>query len=363
MTYIKILTYLLVVFLLASCSSAKESVKTNKTKFYYNENKQVNALVVPPDLTIPNFDTTTDNINKLIVKTEDVLLVSSSDVIVKRNGSYRYLLVNKKPKKIWPAIENFFKQQKFSIVEQKPNIGILKTNYLKRNIKVPEQELNIIRASLQKALGTSYVLPVVDRYTVRLEKNNNSTEVYLSINSLEEINTNPNAADDGNTIWRLRKRDKEQEIAMLYQLMVFLSGNTIKSKDYIINAIDNSKIDVSIITTDANNTILKFIENKEQVWRYIGWALDNNNVSIEDKDLKEGAYYINITDKHRTKSKISGILYNLFDSSSDDKTYQLLVRQLDYAHTEVSLNYLSDDKIDNNLRKQFLTKLVNTLTK
>ena len=364
MSYIKntvlILTiFVLTIFVLTSCSSTQEDVKKEKIEFYYNENSSVNSLVVPPDLTVPNI-INQDNINELIIATKDNLLVKTNDITIKRNGSYRYLLINQKPEKIWPAVETFFKQQKFSIAEYKPNIGILKTNYLKRNIKVPEQELNIIRASLQAALGTSYVLPVVDKYIVRIERNNNNTELYLSLNSLEEININPDSTESENTVWRLKDRNKEQEIAMLYKLMLFLGGNAIKSKDDIINTLDNGKIDVEIVTLKANNTILKFKKTKEQVWRYIGWVLDNNNINIEDKDLKEGAYYINISGKYTDVSK--GILNKFFDSDND-KIYQLLVRQLDYEHTEVSLNSLSNDKIDNNLRKQFLSKLANTFNK
>lgn len=341
--------YLLLVLISITACTSFDTQKTNKTQFYYDENSRVNALIVPPDLTLPNYNDSAD-IDKLIFDTKDILLVGSDDITVAREGSYRYLIVNKEPVAIWQSIIDFFKQQKFNIVKKEERIGLLETNYLKRNLKAPAAELNIIRSSLQKALGTSNVLPVVDKYIVRLEKNAGNTEIYLSASSMEEIN----ASGDDNTTWRLRARDAQQESAMIYRLMVFLGGNKVKAQQSIDNAQDNNELVVSINTTDTGDTTLRFVLDKEQVWRYIGWALDDINVGIDDKDLKEGAYYINLTDNNN-----KGFFFGIFDSS--DQSYQLLVRQLDYEDTEVSLNYLTDDENNQEFNKSFLTKIANAL--
>ena len=79
-----------------------------------------------------------------------------------------------------------------------------------------------------------------------------------------------------------------------------------------------------------------FQYNKKQTWSYHGWALDELDVDIEDRDAIEGSYFIN-----HTKDK--GFFAKLINTVSNTNTYQLVVKQLDESHSQVIFVDLSEE--------------------
>jgi outer membrane protein assembly factor BamC len=79
-----------------------------------------------------------------------------------------------------------------------------------------------------------------------------------------------------------------------------------------------------------------FQYNKKQTWNYLGWALDELDVDIEDRDAIDGSYFINIT-------KDKGFFSKLLSSVSSGQTYQLIVQQLDESYSQVIFVDLSEE--------------------
>jgi outer membrane protein assembly factor BamC len=69
----------------------------------------------------------------------------------------------------------------------------------------------------------------------------------------------------------------------------------------------------------------------------MGWALDQLNVEVDDKDVKEGSFYINIT---RTEDQ--GIFSRIFGDDTIKKSFQIMIKQIDSNLTEVYFNDLSE---------------------
>jgi outer membrane protein assembly factor BamC len=62
----------------------------------------------------------------------------------------------------------------------------------------------------------------------------------------------------------------------------------------------------------------------------MGWALDQLNTDVEDKDVKEGSFYISIA---RTEDQ--GIWARMFGDDAIKKSFQIIVNQIDTGKTEV----------------------------
>ena len=70
----------------------------------------------------------------------------------------------------------------------------------------------------------------------------------------------------------------------------------------------------------------------------MGWALDQLNVDVEDKDVKEGSFYINVA---RTEDQ--GLWSRMFGDDAIKKSFQILVRQTASDATEVYFNDISEE--------------------
>ena len=335
-----------------------DQINKPESGFYYQSSGNNRSLVVPPDLTTPQFN---DNqlVDKMVSQaSKQRVFVQPKGITVKRHGQHRYLLINQNIESIWDLTQDFLQQSSFNIEKSQKELGLLETNYLKRNIRVPDEQLNIIRGSLRRALKTSYIRPILDQYRIRLESiDHKTTEIYLSINTLEELTHTSESSDSQTTDWKLRPRDIEQETAMLYRLMAYFGGTKIQEPVPLHQLIDNTQITTNLITSDEQDTNLVLNLNKDQAWRSIGLALDRLAVDVNDKDKKEGSFYISTareTDK--------GIFSKLFGDSVIAQTFQILVRQLDHDKTEVSIHTLSLEDNNTQFNKSFLAKIAKQLT-
>lgn len=319
----------------------------------YYSNKTVTSLEIPPDLTKPssqgafriseyvkNVHEDVVSFTKVGVETNSkTTLKNKDDVQVKRSGDRRWLIVKKSPEDVWNLSKSFLKQNGFIIKKSNKKIGIMETDFLENHPEIPEGSLGMIRSALRGALKTSYTLPIVDKYRIRIEPIDGgvSTEVYLSLTSMEEVLTSAGAAEE-NTIWQSRPKDRDLETEMLYRLMTFLGSDRANAKAKILSVEAKKEIIVKLSKGVGGYSKLIFSLDRGETWDYMNWALDQLNTDVEDKDIKEGSFYINIA---RTEDK--GFLTRLFGDKYVQKSFQILVKQTDTQITEVYFNDLSEE--------------------
>ena len=296
----------------------------------YQPDDTVDSLIIPPDLTKPSSKGLFSE--NLEVTDRDYLATKVQNVEVKRDNFRRWLLVDMPPNEVWLLSKEFFRSYGFKIEKENQKIGIFETDYLEIDTKVPDKSLGAIRAMLSKALKTQYGLPIADKYRIRIESldNTNQSEVYLTLTSIGEV------VQGEVRVWQPREKDVELETEMLLNLMVFLGSDRSESINKILSS--NQKIDspVSVIKSENGYATLLFPYNKKQTWGYLGWALDELDVDIEDRDAIDGSYFIKIT-------KDQGFFLKLLSTVSPSKTYQLIVKQLDETHSQVIFDDLSEE--------------------
>ena len=333
MKYIKHLVIIFIASLLSSCSMVSDPVKKiglGVRVVNYQGDDTVDSLVIPPDLTKPSSQGLfVDNVGTAD-KIYDVIKLQS--VQVKRDNYRRWLLVDMAPSEVWSLSKEFFRSFGFKIEKENQKIGILETDYLEIDTKVPDKSLGAIRAALSKALNTQYGLPIADKYRIRIEllDDPNQSEVYLTLTSIGEV------VKGEQRLWQSREKDVELETEMLLNLMVFLGSDRSEAINKIQASNEKPESPVSVIKSESGYATLVFPYNKKQAWSYLGWALDELSVDVEDRDLVEGSYYINVVED-------KGFFSKLLSTVSLTQTYQLFVKQLDESHSQVIFVDLSEE--------------------
>ena len=296
----------------------------------YQSDDSTDSLVIPPDLTKPN----SQGMFAENVEVTDNIYQSTEvqNVEVKRDNLRRWLLVDMPPSEVWFLSKEFFKSFGFKIEKENQKIGILETDYLEIDTNVPDKSLGAIRAGLSKLLNTQYGLPIADKYRIRIESldDPNQSEVYLTLSSIGEV------VQGELRVWQAREKDVELETEMLLNLMVFLGSDRSESINKILASNQKIESPVSVIKSESGYATLVFPYNKKQAWSYLGWALDELDIDIEDRDAIDGTYYINV-------DKAKGFFSKLLSTISSTKTYQLVVKQLDESHSQVIFVDLSEE--------------------
>jgi len=370
---------LLISLFISGCFSeeVKQTIKENRVqlgdvKINYYSDKSVTSLEVPPDLTAPKYENSfrlseyVSNVDPSYVdlggkekdsKSPEKILPEYTDIAVKKSGSRRWLVVNKNTDLVWNLSKQFLKDQGFVIKKSNKKIGFMETDYLENKPEIPAKSLGLIRSLLSSAsTQINYTLPSVDKYKISIEPldSGNKSQVHLTVYSMTEVATK--VAGDDNTLWQSKERDVALENEMLYMLMVFLGGDSAKAREKIANAQEESKVFVELADGINGYGKLVFKLNIIDTWDNLSWAISNMNIELDDKDLKEKTFYINVANEDE-----KGIFSKLFGDDAIRKVYQLQLRSIDDKSTEVYFNDISE--INDQSTKKFSYQFLGSIQK
>ena len=341
----KIFSFIVIVLIgmsVASCSKVVEPVKEiglgSKVIKYQEEDKSA-SLVLPPDLTQPDFK---GDFNKVSPNSKTEISIKTNNVQVLRDNYRRWLLVDLPPEEVWDLSKEFFRSYGFKIEKENQKTGILETDYLEIETKVPEKSLGRIRAALAKALKTQYGLPIADKYRLRIEPHSGSekSEVYLTLFSIGEV------VNGEMRLWQPRDKDVELETEMLLTLMVFFGESKSEAIKKIVENEEVIRSTFEVVKSDAGYASIIFPYDKNQTWRYLGWALDELGIEIDDRDSYEGSYFIKVEPDR-------GFFSKLINTVGSVKTYQLLIRQNQDLNSQVYFINLTEEDQDQALEYSF----------
>ena len=333
-------------------NNTKREINPGSIPINYYADKTVKSLIVPPDLTKPSVQNSfrlseyVTNVNETIIdfsgsqKAKDnstKILEKNSVVEVGRKGQRRWLVINKNSDLVWEIAKDFIKKQGFALKKTDKKIGIIETDFLENYPEIPEQSLGLIRSMLSKAITARYTLPIIDKYRIRIEPiNNNKTELHLSLFSMQEKLSRSGNIES--TIWEAYEKDVALETEMLFRLMVFITGNKASSKEKILSAQSEKTIEATI--NDGFNGFAKLTFNAQVIdtWDNMNWALDQLNIDIEDKDIKEKSFYI-----RTVRPSDRGILSSILGDEALYKNFQISVKSIDENKSDVLFTDISGE--------------------
>ena len=323
----------LISLFVASCSKVADPVKKiglGSRAVNYEVDDNVDSLIIPPDLTAPSSQGAFTEVIKVSEGSDVLKRVQNVEVM--RDKYRRWLLVDLPPSEVWALSKEFFRSYGFQIEKENQKIGLLETDYLEIETKVPEKSLGAIRTALAKALKTQYGLPIADRYRIRIEPTakTSESEVYLTLSSIGEV------VSGSMRVWQPREKDIELETEMLLQLMLFFGNDRADAISKIQSNVEDKKVDVSVVLSETGFSSLVFPFEKNESWKLLGWALDELNVDVDDRDPIEGSFFINVAiDK--------GFFSKIIATSTNNKTYQLILKADSKSQTRVIFVDLNEE--------------------
>lgn len=326
---------------IAACGSIMDSDKVNyKTQ---TEAPTAKSLEVPPDLSKitrnKRFDVPGGIIsaNELGVgnKTDLGPLTSPlalADIQVKRAGNQMWLDIARPPEELWIAVRDFWKESGFTLVRDEQGIGVMETEWAENRAKLPQ---DFIRRNLGKVLDGLYSTGERDKFRIRLDRtDNNHTELYVVHRGMVEVYADKLSKS---TVWQPRANDPELEKEFLRRLMLKLAPTTATADNAKAFEGGLAKSASQVITVDGKPAV-SFNQGFDVAWRRVGVLLDRNGFTVEDRDRKQGMYFVRYVDMPDEAEE--GFFSKLFSSSKNSQgpqQYRLKIVSTDNATSTISI--------------------------
>ncbi len=343
--------YALALTALAGCSSLSSMLEPGAGVDYKSAGKAP-SLEVPPDLTqlqrenryaIPEANRGVATASGYMLRQEArpttavVAPSSTHEMHVERAGSERWLVVKESPEQLWPQIKDFWQDSGFLISEERPQAGVMETDWAENRAKIPQ---DFIRSTLGKALDSLYSTGERDKFRTRLERRaDGSTEIYISHRGMQEVVTGQQ--QDG-TVWEPRPSDPGLEAEFLSRLMARLGADNAQAKAAVTNAV--SQPARAKLVKNSSGEYVQVDEAFDRAWRRVGLALDRVGFTVEDRDRTQGLYFVRYVDPvEDQKASSKGFLSKLFSSGSKDKEksaqrYRISIKGVDNTSQVVVLD-------------------------
>ncbi|MDR1311237.1 MAG: outer membrane protein assembly factor BamC [Burkholderiaceae bacterium] len=264
----------------------------------------------------------------------------STDAHIERDGSQRWLVVNRSPEALWQQIKEFWQDSGFLINIENPATGIMETDWAENRAKLPQ---DFIRRTLGKVIDSLYSTGERDKFRTRLERNDDgSTDIFVSHRGAKEELV---GSDKESSMWTARASDPELEAEFLSRLMIRLTDNRQKEEIKAKKEAVIPQLRANLVKRDGQSFI-SADEGFDRLWRRVGLALDRVGFTVEDRDRSKGLYFVRYVDQDVTpkgKDSQKGFISRIFSSSPDTsknkkaKRYRISVKETDDGTTRVAV--------------------------
>jgi len=310
---------LAICFSLAACSGG-----SGNSRIEYEASKTLPPLEVPPGLGQP-IDTGTDNIPEMNAPGADAkgedgkreVLPRSADIKIARDGSTRWLVIDRSADKLWPRLRQFWESIGLEVKVDEPGAGIMETNWAENRADTPD---GFFARMVKKVFSSAYSAATRDKYRLRLEPlGDGRTELFVTHYGVKEVVPESQTGEALESVWEVRPSDPELANEVLNRLVLFLGGSkqTAKAvlKDQARETAPRAHIDGDRVVVD---------ESFSRTWRLTGLALDRIGMVVEDRNRSEGIYYVSHVDllKDAGVEKKEGWFSSMFSSDEGKKTAQ-----------------------------------------
>ncbi len=324
---------------LAGCSSLEAD------RIDYKSATKSSTLEVPPDLTSLSKDTRFNVPGAAVTasafntgQTQAGVPVAAnalSDVRIERSGNQRWLVVARPADQIWSPVRDFWQDNGFLLNIDRQDIGILETDWAENRAKLPQ---DFIRNTIGKVIDSLYDTGERDKFRTRIERNGNSTEIYITHRGMvEKLVGGTNVSNADRTLWEPRAADPELEAEMLRRMMIKLGVSQEQSKALIAGG----AVKATSRVANVNGTpVVQVDDGFERAWRRVGLSLDRTGFTVEDRDRAQGVYFVRYVEP-KMDSKEPGFFSKLFGGSGTDTAplkFRIAVRSQGEATTVSVLN-------------------------
>ncbi len=323
-----------------------------------------------------------------------VVVPTVTGMHIQRDGTESWLVIDSKaPDQAWAQIRRFWQEQGFLLVVDQRDKGVMETDWNETHAQIND---GLIRNTLSKAMGNSYVSSERNKYRTRLEAApNGGTYVFISQKGMREAITGTN---NESTKWEPKPNDPGLEQEYLKRLMASLALADSRTKPGDTQSADLSPAgaqtapnaaagaksaaaataaqnvalsaqqpmpddDAANTSAQQSSTELTLGEPYDRAWLRVGLALDRSNFTVDDRDLNRGLYFVRYVDPKDLSSAEQGFWSQVFHGKKEKvaKQYLVNVRAVTPNQTRVAV---VDDKgaVDQSPQaKQIMSLMVDQL--
>jgi outer membrane protein assembly factor BamC len=333
---------------------------------------------------------------------ETAVVPPVSGLHIQRDGTESWLVVDSEsPDQVWAQARRFWQEQGFLLVVDQRDKGVMETDW---NETHPAINDGLIRGTLSKALGNSYVTAERNKYRTRLEQApNGGTYVFVSQKGLREQLT---GANNDTSTWVAKPNDPALEAEYLKRLMASISvaqsrahageiqnaalspagaqtapnsgaagaksaAAAVAAQNVALSAqtpqasagAGATASDSSDVSAQLSSNELTLGEPYDRAWLRVGLALDRSNFTVDDRDRTRGLYFVRYVDPKDMTSAEQGFWSQIFHGRKEKvaKQYLVNVRAVTPNQTRVAV---VDDKggVDaSSQAKQIMSLMVDQL--
>lgn len=311
---------------------------------------------------------------------------------IQRDGTESWLVIdNRSPDEVWPQIRRFWQEQGFLLVVDQRDKHVLETDW---NETRPQINEGLIRNTLSKAMGNSYVAAERNKFRTRLEAApNGGTYVFISQKGLREALMGVN---NESSKWEPKPNDPALELEYLKRLMAGLAMAEARGGSASLAAADISPQGASSTQSNSGKgnadaaaiaarnaamsaqapvqarepangqytpTELTLDESYDLAWARVGLALDRSNFTVEDRDNTKGLYSIRYVDPKDKSSDEQGFWSQVFHGRKEKvaKQYFVNVKAMTENQTRVAVVDDKGNVQSSQPAKEIMSLIVNQL--
>ncbi|MGH8435839.1 MAG: outer membrane protein assembly factor BamC [Pseudomonas sp.] len=230
----------------------------------------------------------------------------SSEFSLQKSGEARWVLARRAPAEVWPVARQFFEDNGFRIVGERPQTGEFSTDW---------QRFDELSASMARRLSSR--VAGVDpesqaRVRVRIEPGvqRNTSEIFV-------VSAERPAGSTDNVDFPSKSANASLEAALLDEMLANLARSAEQGGSVsLLAARDFDAPSRVSLTEDGNgNPILNLGADFDRSWSSVGRSLEMADVRVDDLNRTLGVYYINLAEGAETKDKEPGFWSKLWGSA------------------------------------------------
>lgn len=324
---------------ISGCSTISDTLAGDKVDYRTSGTQSV-KLDVPPDLSQLPGQTRYGQMQAATVSASSLmrgdkpeaagttaLPQAAASVKLERQGQMRWLSSTLPPEQLWSQVRTFWSEAGFELTTDQPDVGVMETNWSENRAKVPQD--GVVRKTLGRVFDMLYDTGERDQYRTRVERTATGSEIYISHKGL--IEEYEDQAKKDRTTWRVRPSDPGLEAEMLSRLMLKLgapkdAANAAKADKPVTAA---APVASNFARLNADGLSLTVEADYDTAWRRVGLALDRSGFTVENRDRKQGAFEVRLSDNDPDAGK-PGFFARLFGAKAENpdglSRYKVLVQ-------------------------------------
>ena len=240
------------------------------------------------------------------------------DFHIERQGNVRWLTTNLPPEQVYPLVRSFWKDNGFNIDQDRAEAGIVETDWAENRAKLPN---DFIRNTVGKVFDSAFSTGELDKFNTRVERTAAGSDIFVTHRGMVEVYVGDRRE---RTVWQPRPPDPALEAEFLARMMVKLGGTEEQAKSALVAVSAPVGPPRARVVEGSASPTLRLDDGFDGAWRRVGVALDRSGFTVEDRDRKQGVYFVRYVDPAYVGRAEPGFFSRLFDfgKKKDDRSPQ-----------------------------------------